>query len=157
MGRWLSKDPILFDGGDVNLFGYVANDPINWIDPSGLDSSCVDDEHCSDPVKQMLGGGGGGGGGGAKGEGTVYVAPNGQAVLAPEGSVVNETPKNTGLKIDFPNGTQVRLMDPNPMSPNGYGKINVNGRFMDANGNILPPGSANSPAAHIQPTNCPAK
>jgi uncharacterized protein RhaS with RHS repeats len=36
-GRWISKDPILFGGGDTNLFGYVANDPINWNDPSGLD------------------------------------------------------------------------------------------------------------------------
>ena len=35
-GRWLSKDPILFGGGDTNLYGYVMNDPINFIDPSGL-------------------------------------------------------------------------------------------------------------------------
>ena len=35
-GRWLSKDPILFGGGDTNVFGYVANDPVNWVDPSGL-------------------------------------------------------------------------------------------------------------------------
>lgn len=35
IGRWLSKDPILFAGGDTNLYGYVLNDPINWIDPTG--------------------------------------------------------------------------------------------------------------------------
>lgn len=35
IGRWLSKDPILFGGGDTNLYGYVLQDPINWIDPSG--------------------------------------------------------------------------------------------------------------------------
>jgi len=34
-GRWTSKDPIRFAGGDTNLFGYVLNDPINWRDPSG--------------------------------------------------------------------------------------------------------------------------
>lgn len=36
VGRWTSKDPILFGGGDTNLYGYVLNDPVNWIDPSGL-------------------------------------------------------------------------------------------------------------------------
>lgn len=35
-GRWTSKDPILFSGGDTNLYGYVMNDPVNWVDPSGL-------------------------------------------------------------------------------------------------------------------------
>ena len=36
VGRWTVKDPIIFSGGDTNLFGYVLNDPINMIDPSGL-------------------------------------------------------------------------------------------------------------------------
>jgi RHS repeat-associated protein len=35
-GRWTAKDPILFGGGDSNLYGYVAGDPVNWIDPWGL-------------------------------------------------------------------------------------------------------------------------
>ncbi len=34
-GRWLSKDPILFNGGDTNLYGYVLQDPLNLIDPTG--------------------------------------------------------------------------------------------------------------------------
>jgi RHS repeat-associated protein len=33
--RWTSKDPINFNGG-INLYGYVVNDPINLVDPSGL-------------------------------------------------------------------------------------------------------------------------
>ena len=36
VGRWLSKDPIGFAGGDTNLYGYVIQDPVNWVDPSGL-------------------------------------------------------------------------------------------------------------------------
>jgi hypothetical protein len=36
VGRWLSKDPVLFGGGDTNLYGYTLNDPINGLDPSGL-------------------------------------------------------------------------------------------------------------------------
>jgi len=35
-GRWTAKDPILFDGKDTNLYGYVLNDPVNFIDPLGL-------------------------------------------------------------------------------------------------------------------------
>jgi RHS repeat-associated protein len=35
-GRFISKDPIGFAGGDVNLYGYVQNNPVNLIDPYGL-------------------------------------------------------------------------------------------------------------------------
>jgi RHS repeat-associated protein len=35
-GRWMSKDPIDFDGGDSNLYGYVMGDPVNGVDPEGL-------------------------------------------------------------------------------------------------------------------------
>ncbi len=36
IGRWTAKDPILFAGGDSNLYGYVANDPVNLMDKTGL-------------------------------------------------------------------------------------------------------------------------
>ena len=36
IGRWTSKDPIGFVGSDDNLYGYTFNDPVNFIDPSGL-------------------------------------------------------------------------------------------------------------------------
>ena len=37
IGRWVAKDPIGFWGGDTDLYGYCLNDPINWVDPFGLD------------------------------------------------------------------------------------------------------------------------
>jgi RHS repeat-associated protein len=36
-GRWTTKDPIGFEGGDANLYAYVGSDPINYIDPTGFD------------------------------------------------------------------------------------------------------------------------
>ncbi|MFL5813330.1 MAG: RHS repeat-associated core domain-containing protein [Bdellovibrionia bacterium] len=36
-GRWLAKDPVLFAGRDTNLYGYTMSDPINFVDPMGLD------------------------------------------------------------------------------------------------------------------------
>jgi len=35
LGRWISRDPIAERGG-MNLYGYVANNPLGWIDPYGL-------------------------------------------------------------------------------------------------------------------------
>ena len=34
-GRWISKDPILLDGG-WNVYAFCGNDPVNRTDPSGL-------------------------------------------------------------------------------------------------------------------------
>jgi RHS repeat-associated protein len=36
VGRWTNKDPIGFNGGDSNLYGYVLQDPVNLVDPFGL-------------------------------------------------------------------------------------------------------------------------
>jgi RHS repeat-associated protein len=35
VGRWTNKDPLRFRGGDTNLYVYVGNDPVNFIDPKG--------------------------------------------------------------------------------------------------------------------------
>jgi RHS repeat-associated protein len=35
-GRWLSRDPIGFDGEDWDLYRYVGNNPVIWTDPNGL-------------------------------------------------------------------------------------------------------------------------
>jgi len=43
VGRWTSKDPILFDGGQTNLYVYVGNDPVNRLDTTGK----YDDKACT--------------------------------------------------------------------------------------------------------------
>ena len=42
IGRFISKDPIGFAGGDVNVYGYVGNSPTNWVDPWGLAQAIFD-------------------------------------------------------------------------------------------------------------------
>ncbi len=36
LGRFLQTDPIRFSAGDVNLYRYVGNDPVNYVDGLGL-------------------------------------------------------------------------------------------------------------------------
>lgn len=36
VGRFISKDPIGFAGGDLNLYAYVQSNPVNGVDPLGL-------------------------------------------------------------------------------------------------------------------------
>jgi RHS repeat-associated protein len=41
IGRWTAKDPILFAGGDTDLYGYVLSNPVNCVDPLGLEFSDI--------------------------------------------------------------------------------------------------------------------
>jgi len=41
VGRFVTKDPIGFAGG-VNLYNYVGNAPITWVDPLGLARTTLD-------------------------------------------------------------------------------------------------------------------
>lgn len=34
-GRWTEKDPLLFGGGDTDLYVYVGDDPVDFVDPTG--------------------------------------------------------------------------------------------------------------------------
>ncbi|MBZ4417792.1 PA14 domain-containing protein [Myxococcus sp. RHSTA-1-4] len=40
-GRWAAKDPIRFRGGETNFYAYVLDNPVNYIDPKGLDTQVI--------------------------------------------------------------------------------------------------------------------
>jgi RHS repeat-associated protein len=50
-GRWTARDPVLFHGGQANLYVYAGGDPIGQRDPSGL--ACI-----GGSVYAVFGGGG---------------------------------------------------------------------------------------------------
>jgi RHS repeat-associated protein len=72
-GRWTAKDPLLFAGGDTNLYSYVGNSPLNFVDQAGTTSGFT----------SLDGPGGfvavGFGGGMDSGKGTLYNVP--QSIL----------------------------------------------------------------------------
>ena len=41
VGRWTAKDPIGFEGGDTDLYGYVIGDPVNGVDSEGEQAQLV--------------------------------------------------------------------------------------------------------------------
>lgn len=49
-GRWTAKDPILFNGGDTNVYAYSKDDPVNLRDPDGAEVKVV----ASDPAEARL-------------------------------------------------------------------------------------------------------
>jgi RHS repeat-associated protein len=46
VGRWTAKDPTRFDGSQLNFYVYVGNDPINGLDPDGLQQCPKDQKSC---------------------------------------------------------------------------------------------------------------
>jgi RHS repeat-associated protein len=47
IGRWVSKDPIRFDGGQGNIYVYNGNDPLNRVDSEGTGATCKDCLACN--------------------------------------------------------------------------------------------------------------
>jgi RHS repeat-associated protein len=54
IGRFISEDPIGFDGGDVNLYGYVENNPIQYRDPRGFFPSWGPFKHHQGIIRDAL-------------------------------------------------------------------------------------------------------
>lgn len=136
LGRFISEDPIGFGGGDVNLYGYVWNNPQHYSDPSckvaipavayavfefcstGYDFydfySTVSDPG-SDWIDVGISGGGiivgtiaPGGGYGALGKGArKYLGKGGVYRLADEGTTMR-----TGRSVDLPRRARDHRRDP---------------------------------------------
>ncbi|MGQ0542485.1 MAG: RHS repeat-associated core domain-containing protein [Blastocatellia bacterium] len=84
LGRFVSEDPIGLFGGDVNLYGYVGNQPLLYRDPFGL-------QRCNPIAGAIVGGLGGGflgAGAGALAGGAVVGGGSGATVGATGGAVV---------------------------------------------------------------------
>ncbi|MEJ7594163.1 MAG: RHS repeat-associated core domain-containing protein, partial [Planctomycetaceae bacterium] len=43
LGRFISQDPIAFAAGDANLYRYVSNSPLTFVDPSGNEGGAIFD------------------------------------------------------------------------------------------------------------------
>jgi len=137
IGRWTAKDPILFAGGDTNLYGYVENDPVNWLDVEGTTK-----EKATYQIGLESGGAGKGGGGGID----FIVAPNGTAFPAYGARgptpVINDSGKMTGVAFTGANGGAngqvygLRIMNPTP--PRGNDPGNVNGYIRYFNSQTKP-------------------
>lgn len=65
-GRWTARDPLLLTGGQFNFYAYARNDPVNFLDRTGL--SCHTwadrfkrryDQTTATPVDELLSAGGG--------------------------------------------------------------------------------------------------
>lgn len=109
IGRWLSKDPILFNGGDANLYGYVLQDPVNWIDPSGRSLQSVIDIG-GGIITETPGGAVGGIIGG--GIGNLIGGPVGSIVGGEIGSQIGDYLNGPGLDPDADNPEHPKFRDP---------------------------------------------
>ncbi|AFY40222.1 RHS repeat-associated core domain protein [[Leptolyngbya] sp. PCC 7376] len=56
IGRFINEDPIGFASGDVNLFRYVNNSPLNYVDPSGLFTETYPPNSLPNPINWLRGG-----------------------------------------------------------------------------------------------------
>ena len=122
VGRWTGKDPILFAGGDVNLYGYVENDPVNWVDPDGLTKSKPGQVLENDPFA----GGGGGPAGSTGGSLTIQPTsncPNISSTISPKiqsqmnqrgwnTEMINNAISTPGIPATGKLGPATRFVDP---------------------------------------------
>jgi hypothetical protein len=99
VGRWTSKDPLLFAGGQSNLYVYVNGDPINHYDVSGMQDAGTLTQLCSSPPGAFVCG---------------AVATAAAAALTPEAILVGLC---VGIALTVESDSKARTCPPCPVPP----------------------------------------
>ena len=118
-GRWRAKDPILFQGKDTNLYGYVLGDPIQRLDPTGTASyECINACLASLGLPATVSGGVAAGVaaavGAAAGAATV-IGPGLVAIIACENGC--DDLEGPGIPAPLPQRCDGRPFEPTPCNP----------------------------------------
>jgi RHS repeat-associated protein len=127
--RFISEDPIGFAGRDVNLYSYVRNNPLRFIDPLGLDYL---DVNVSGGTPWFVGGTGGA----MVQDGCIYPYVGGGLVTPGVSPAVTWSPSSVttgwtlGLQVNFGPAFQV-----------GYSFGQDGGLFWEVGGS-MPPGAS---------------
>jgi hypothetical protein len=121
--RFISEDPLGFDGGDLNLYAYCGNSPVMGVDPWGLWTASIGVN-----IGGMFGGVGGGGGttfniGYSKTEG-FSASLTGTA----GGGAVTGVGAGVGVSVTATNASSVtQLLGTSVEASRGFGPVAVNG------------------------------
>ena len=133
-GKWTAKDPIGFDGGDSNLYGYVLGDPVNFVDPEGTIWVTILKEVAKGIWKKVR----------------VWIKSNTRPDDIPKNWNKTKPKKGGGRKYTDPNNkfnhTRISPGGKNSDKPWPFRKDSRDGKYRDKDGNIVP---KNSEDAHI--------
>lgn len=138
LGRFMQTDPIGFGGG-ANFYGYTRNDPLNFVDPTGLAAIVVIAPICSgfwiyegygDSMTRSCADASGGSSPGTRPDPTQPIGPGGGGGGAPPPPKPQRTQCPTGRRLNFGGG----------VSATGF--LGIVGLSLGISGNVSVPTSS---------------